>query len=90
MLSDSEFLSWSIEGELDNILCPLLAIQGLDDEYGSLEQIHGAKRRVEHVELLELAACGHSAHKDQGKVVISEVCRFVRQVKQLNSTYSAT
>ena len=76
---DSEFLSWSIEGELDNILCPLLAIQGLDDEYGSLEQIHGVKQRVEHAELLELAECGHSAHKDQAGIVISEVCRFINQ-----------
>ena len=75
---DSKFLSWSIESELTNIRCPLLAIQGLDDKYGSLEQIHGIQRRVRHAELLELAECGHSAHKDQTKIVISEVCRFIQ------------
>ncbi|HYA59080.1 MAG TPA: alpha/beta fold hydrolase, partial [Burkholderiaceae bacterium] len=33
------FREWSIEAELDSIRCPLLAVQGLDDEYGTLEQI---------------------------------------------------
>ena len=73
-----EFLGWSIEGELDDIRCPLLAVQGLDDKYGSLEQIHEIQRRTPQTELLELAECGHSAHKDQAEVVIYKVCRFVQ------------
>src|SRR5262249_1569440 len=33
------FLAWNIESLLPEITCPVLAIQGLDDEYGTLEQI---------------------------------------------------
>lgn len=72
-----DFLQWSIEAELENISCPLLAVQGLDDEYGSLEQIRGIQRRLPHTELLELAECGHSPHKDRAESVISTAGHFI-------------
>jgi pimeloyl-ACP methyl ester carboxylesterase len=59
------FRGWSIEAELGGIRCPLLAVQGLDDEYGTLEQVRGIARRVPQAQLLELPQCGHSPHKDQ-------------------------
>jgi pimeloyl-ACP methyl ester carboxylesterase len=64
------FRHWSIEDEIGTIRCPLLAVQGLDDEYGTLEQIRGIARRVPQTQLLELPACGHSPHKDQPEAVI--------------------
>jgi pimeloyl-ACP methyl ester carboxylesterase len=72
------FRSWSIEAELAPIACPLLAVQGLDDEYGTLEQIRGIARRVAGARLLELAACGHSPHRDQPERLIDEIVRFTR------------
>jgi pimeloyl-ACP methyl ester carboxylesterase len=72
------FRPWSIEAEIRTIRCPLLAIQGLDDEYGTLEQIRGIARRVPQAQLLELPQCGHSPHKDQPEAVIGAVERFVR------------
>ena len=71
------FRHWSIEDEIGTIACPLLAVQGLDDEYGTLEQIRGIARRVPGTELLELADCGHSPHRDQGEALIAAVARFV-------------
>ncbi|MFO1329718.1 MAG: alpha/beta fold hydrolase [Rubrivivax sp.] len=65
-----EFRHWSIADEIASIRCPLLAVQGLDDEYGTLEQIRGIARRVPHTRLLELPACGHSAQRDQPQAVI--------------------
>ena len=62
---DPNFRAWSIESEIPSITCPVLAVQGLDDEYGTLEQIRGIARRLPHTELLELPACGHSPHRDQ-------------------------
>jgi pimeloyl-ACP methyl ester carboxylesterase len=59
---------WSIESEIETIRCPLLAVQGLDDEYGTLEQIRGIARRVPQARLLELSDCGHSPHRDQAGV----------------------
>jgi pimeloyl-ACP methyl ester carboxylesterase len=73
------FRHWSIEEEIAAIGCPLLAIQGLDDEYGTLEQIRGIARRVPQAKLLELPDCGHSPHKDQPEAVIEAVTGFVRE-----------
>ena len=73
---DPGFRSWSIEADLAAIQAPVLAVQGLQDEYGTLEQIRGIARRVSQTELLELPDCGHSAHKDQPAAVLKAVQRF--------------
>jgi len=72
------FRSWSIELDIAAITCPLLAIQGLDDEYGTLEQIRGISRVVPQTELLELAGCGHSPHRDQPAQLISRAEEFFK------------
>lgn len=74
---DPAFRTWSIEAELDRIACPVLAFQGLDDEYGTLEQIRGIARRIPTAQLLELPDCGHSPHRDQPAAVIAAVARFI-------------
>jgi pimeloyl-ACP methyl ester carboxylesterase len=71
------FREWSIEREIEAIACPVLAVQGVDDEYATLEQIHGVARRVARARLRELPACGHSPHRDQPDALISEVTRFM-------------
>jgi pimeloyl-ACP methyl ester carboxylesterase len=73
-----DFRAWNIERDITPITCPLLAVQGLDDEYGTLEQIHGIARRVPQTQLLELPDCGHSPHKDQPAALIAAVCQFMR------------
>lgn len=74
---DPRFKSWSIENEISTIRCPLLAIQGADDEYASLEQIRGIARRLPQTELLELKDCGHSPHRDQPQAVMAAATAFI-------------
>ena len=76
-LSD-EFRRWSIEERLHQIQVPLLAVQGLGDEYGTLEQIRGIARRVPQAELLELPHCGHSPQRDQPEALMSHIEAFLR------------
>jgi pimeloyl-ACP methyl ester carboxylesterase len=71
------FRSWSIEADLHRIKVPVLAVQGVDDEYGTLEQIRGIARHVPQTELLELPACGHSPHRDQPQALMEAVAGFV-------------
>lgn len=73
------FRAWSIEAEIAAISGPLLAVQGLDDEYGTLEQIRGIARRVPQTRLLELSACGHSPHRDQPDALIATTTAFIQQ-----------
>ena len=72
-----DFRPWSIESEIASMTCPLLAVQGLDDEYGTLEQIRGIARRVPQTELLELPCCGHSPQRDQPALLIAAITRFM-------------
>jgi pimeloyl-ACP methyl ester carboxylesterase len=72
-----EFRAWSIENLLLQITCPLLAIQGVDDEYGTMAQIDIIARDVAHSQRLKLNNCGHSPHREQTQAVISAVQAFV-------------
>lgn len=74
------FRSWSIEAELDTITCPLLAVQGEDDEYGTLEQVYGIRQRLPHAVVVPIPACGHSPHRDQPEILMNAVSDFVRSV----------
>ena len=71
------FRAWNIEEYLPRIDCPVLAIQGEGDEYGTMEQLDRIARQAPVVELLKLAHCGHSPHKDQPEAVLEAVRRFV-------------
>jgi pimeloyl-ACP methyl ester carboxylesterase len=73
------FRHWSIVDEICAITCPLLAMQGVDDQYGTLEQINGIARRVPGTELRALADCGHSPHRDQPEAVIAAAAAFIDQ-----------
>ena len=73
------FRDWSIEDEIASIACPLLAVQGVDDEYGTLDQIRGIARRVPGTQLLELADCGHAVHRDQPAALINASLGFLRR-----------
>jgi pimeloyl-ACP methyl ester carboxylesterase len=73
------FRQWNIEAEIAAIRAPVLAIQGVDDEYGTLEQIRGIARRVPDTQVLELPACGHSPHRDQPEAVIAAATAFIAQ-----------
>ncbi len=84
------FRQWSIEEEIAAIRCPVLAIQGLDDEYGTLEQIRGIARRVPQTRLMEIPQCGHSPHKDQAEAVIAGTIAFVRQTSPAGSFQETT
>ena len=80
----SDFRNWNIEDVLLQISCPILAIQGEDDEYGSMAQIEAiaeGARQARDVELLKLADCRHSPHKDQPEAVIAAIVDFLDSLR---------
>jgi pimeloyl-ACP methyl ester carboxylesterase len=74
---DPAFRAWNIEAGLENIRCPLMVIQGLDDEYGTLEQVQRIRRRLPAARLLTLPECGHSPHRDHPEEVIAACIDFI-------------
>jgi len=75
------FRRWNIEGCLPGVRCPLLLIQGSDDEYGSAAQLDAIERQVGGtVARLELADCRHSPHRDQPEATLAAIVDFVATV----------
>jgi benzoate-CoA ligase len=75
-----DFRAWNIEDCLSNVRCPIVAIQGNEDEYGTFEQIDRIAGRAGRVELRKLTDCRHSPHRDQPDAVIGATVDFVRQL----------
>ncbi len=76
-----DFRGWNIEEYLPRVDCPVLAIQGFDDEYGTMAQIDAVARQVAGpVEVLRLDRCGHSPHRDQPEAVVDAIARFVARL----------
>lgn len=61
----TEFDTWSIVDRLAQIECPVFAVQGTHDEYGTLAQLHAIAASVRHARVLELPDCGHMPHLQQ-------------------------
>jgi pimeloyl-ACP methyl ester carboxylesterase len=77
---DPRFRAWNIEDYLPRITCPVLAIQGEEDEYGTMEQMRRIGEQVRDIELLKLEDCRHAPHKDQPEAVLAAITRFVDRV----------
>lgn len=75
------FRPWTIESELPTVRCPVLVVQGVDDEYGTAAQVRAIERLVAgpvQVELIQ--KCGHSPHRDQPTVVLDRLTTFMRRM----------
>ncbi len=71
------FAAWNMEHRLPEVRCPLLAIQGLDDEYGTPAQVHAIVDQVSGpAEALLIENSGHAPHLDSQDAVIAAVRHF--------------
>ncbi|HEX7054245.1 MAG TPA: alpha/beta hydrolase [Burkholderiales bacterium] len=77
---DPDFERWDIRDDfLPRVACPVLAIQGYDDEYGTMAQLDEIARCVKGpCELLKLERCGHAPFRDQPQQVLEKVTDLIR------------
>jgi pimeloyl-ACP methyl ester carboxylesterase len=74
---DARFRGWSLEPDCRRLAVPTLVIQGLDDEYGTLEQVDAIERWAPGpVARLVLDGCGHAPHRDREADVIEAIAAF--------------
>jgi len=76
---EPEFEGWDIRADyLPGVRCPVLAIQGHDDEYGTMAQLDEIGWQVKGpCELLKLENCGHAPFRDQPEVVLKKTAAFL-------------
>ena len=77
-----DFRGWNIEGELKNIACPVLAMQGENDEYGTMYQIEEIQRHKPGTRILRIPNCKHSPHRDQPEQVLALAQSFLSTLPQ--------
>lgn len=71
------FAHWNIEEEVSRINTPVLAIQGKQDQYGTLRQVERLTELVPQATCHALDDCGHSPHQDQLDTVTGLIVNFL-------------
>jgi pimeloyl-ACP methyl ester carboxylesterase len=72
------FRDWNIETELPGVTCPVLAIQGAADEYGTPAQLAAIARGVTGpVETMLVPDSGHSPHIQARDAVLARMAGFI-------------
>jgi pimeloyl-ACP methyl ester carboxylesterase len=74
---DPAFRHWNIEALLAAIRVPVLAVQGQNDEYGTMAQVDGLAAKVPQAEVLRLDDCAHSPHRDRPEAVLRATIDFI-------------
>jgi pimeloyl-ACP methyl ester carboxylesterase len=81
------FRSWNIEEYLPRITCPVLVIQGLEDQYGTMKQAEAIQRQVAGpVEVLALENCRHSPQRDQPEATLRAITTFVERIAKTHQS----
>ncbi|MCP3928518.1 MAG: alpha/beta hydrolase, partial [Bacteroidetes bacterium] len=81
-LSDG-FQYWNLEYLLPSIPCPVLAIQGVEDQYGIESQIDKMVSLVNgRCEKALISDCGHAPHNEQRAFVLDRMATFIGTLMQ--------
>ena len=75
---DPAFRAFDIRPDCRAIQAPVLALQGVDDPYGTMRQVEEIAPTAGPFEKVALPACGHSPHKDQPDEVNARIEAFLR------------
>lgn len=71
------FLDWNIEDVLPRISTPTLLIQGVEDQYGTMDQLDRIEAVLPDTERLKLNDCGHSPHHEQKDAVLYKLTEYL-------------
>ena len=83
---DPGFEAWNVADVIDYIRVPVLAIQGRDDQYGTLAQIGEIETRCyAPVDTLILDGCRHAPHQEQPEAVLAAVAEFAARLERIEA-----
>mgnify|MGYP000184374703 FL=1 len=72
-----EFRSFDIREDCRRIQSPVLAIQGRQDPYGTLQQIEDIRPEHGRIERCVLEHCGHAPQRDQTQACTEQIVHFL-------------
>jgi pimeloyl-ACP methyl ester carboxylesterase len=76
-----EFREWNIESCLRQVTCPVLAIQGAEDEYGTSAQVEAIVGGVGiRARSLMIPGASHTTHRDAPETVLGASAEFIASI----------
>lgn len=80
------FRDWNVSDVIDHWRIPVLAIQGRDDQYGTLAQISEIEARIyAPLEVSVLENCHHAPHFEQPEQTLNAVAEFAARLERIES-----
>ncbi len=73
---------WEMKQELEKIHCPVLLIQGEDDNFGTFKQLDAIKLHIKSkiIKELRINHCGHIPHREKMDKVAEACLEFVKNL----------
>jgi pimeloyl-ACP methyl ester carboxylesterase len=79
---DPGFKAWNIEDCLDTLSVPTLALQGVDDQYGTEAQVRIVEKRSPRpVDVVLIDDCKHSPQFDQPDATLQAVGGYIARLQ---------
>lgn len=82
------FRHWNIEYLLPAIDCPLLVVQGLEDQYATLAQVEAIVSQARHGWKLLVENCGHTPHLERPAELLQLMQAFIEELPQTSACLS--
>lgn len=71
------FRSWDIRYALPAVTCPVLALQGVDDRFGTEAQTNAIASLCANARSAMVPGCGHALHRDDPEAVLALMREFI-------------
>jgi pimeloyl-ACP methyl ester carboxylesterase len=82
-----DFAKWNIAEVIDYLRIPVLAIQGRQDQYGTLAQIDEIDSRIyAPLDTLILDDCQHAPHLEHPDATLAAITEFVARLERIEAT----
>lgn len=76
--TSEKFRTWNIESFLPKIKCPVFAVQGANDEYGTLKQVESIVNNSSgYSESFIVENAGHTPYKEKPEIVLEKSSDFI-------------
>jgi len=74
---------WNMMEDLQHITCPLLLLQGEDDDFGSWEQVERIQAHVSGpVEIFPISDCKHDPHIEAREQTLASITDFINRLER--------
>jgi pimeloyl-ACP methyl ester carboxylesterase len=81
-----DFKAWNVAEVIDYLRIPALAVQGVDDQYGTRAQIDELESRsYAPVDVVMIPACRHAPHAEAPEALLEAVQEFVARLARIEA-----